>query len=139
MSIRSKKKKKPSRTALKKKADTLFSKLIRLHGKCHAKGLDHIKCKGVLQCAHIVGRSNMTLRWDENNALCLCQAHHFWYTEREWMWIRDFIPKNFPKQYKYVDFMRHEIRTYIDYDEVIAELEKRLDEEQSDTAIRVKK
>jgi hypothetical protein len=34
--------------------------------------------------------------------------------------------------------MRHEIRTNIDYNEVIEELEKRIEEEQSDTALRIK-
>jgi hypothetical protein len=40
------------------------------------------KCEGPLQWSHIQGRGNNSLRWDENNSMVMCSAHHvFWHMQ----------------------------------------------------------
>lgn len=75
-----KKRKKLSQTA---QADILFSKLIRLRGRCEIEGCDK---PPELQCAHGFSRQYRAVRWDERNAFCLCKSHHFWYTPRPIQW-----------------------------------------------------
>ena len=73
--------KKLSRTALKIKADTLFSKIVRLVGRCE-------RCSGItaLQCAHIISRRYLCTRWDLGNAVCLCARCHMYMTHRPLEW-----------------------------------------------------
>lgn len=59
----------------KKRADDLFSKLIRSRGSCQACGTT-----STLQCAHIRSRHYNNTRTDLENALCLCAGCHFYYT-----------------------------------------------------------
>lgn len=111
------KKKKVSKTYLKKKADRLFSLKVRAIGKCELRGLDHIECNGNLQTMHIVGRGNMRLRYDEMNVLCGCAAHHYWYTIHPWEW-QEFIRDRFTSRYEYLNKVRNEV-VKADYYEVI--------------------
>lgn len=74
-----------------RQADSLFSRLIRSRGTCEAANTGPA-CSGALQCAHIISRSYKSIRTDERNALCLCAAHHTYYTHRplEWEdWVRE--------------------------------------------------
>ena len=64
-------KKQVSKTTLKRKCDKLFSELIRSKGKC-----EFCPNKETLQCCHIVTRTIVKLRFDEDNALCLCGRCH---------------------------------------------------------------
>lgn len=59
--------------SVKANCDRLFSKLIRSKGKCE-------RCSGTdnLQCAHIYSRKFGSVRFDEDNALCLCAGCHRW-------------------------------------------------------------
>lgn len=68
-------KKKPTKTYLKKKLDTIFSKKIREVGFCHRCG-----ATSQLQCAHIVSRSYLATRWNFDNAICLDAACHLFFT-----------------------------------------------------------
>lgn len=116
-----KKRKKPTKKYLKKKADTLFSKRIRSVNTCEIEGKDNITCNGDLQCMHIVGRSNHKLRWDSNNALCGCQGHHMYYTNHPWEW-NELIKQFYPVNYEYLNVKRLE-RWDKDIEKVIKELE----------------
>lgn len=70
-----KKERKITRAGLVKKLDKLFSKIVRSRGECEKCGK-----KTNLQCAHIYSRKHKNLRWDEENALCLCGGcHMFWW------------------------------------------------------------
>lgn len=100
--------KKTTRAALIRKLDKEFSIKIRSLGYCMAAGLDHIRCGGVLQCCHIVGRSNVHLRWDNQNALAMCQGHHVYYTFHPEAW-RDFIQVNFHPIWKYLERERKKL------------------------------
>lgn len=81
------------RACAKHYADILFSLSIRKIGHCAAYGTAAgTLCKGNLQCAHIMSRRYIALRWDDRNAVPLCMAHHHWFTHRpaDWeQWCRD--------------------------------------------------
>lgn len=100
--------KKIKKSTLKNKADKLFSLKIREIGVCLLSGVDNVKCGGVLQCAHIIGRSNHALRWNLNNAICICAGHHSYYTNHPFYW-NILIENEFPNKYRYVMEHRNDI------------------------------
>lgn len=55
----------------KGKADKLFSKIVRIDGKCQRCG-----STDNLQCAHIISRKYSATRTDLLNAWCLCSRCH---------------------------------------------------------------
>ena len=113
-------KKKVSISKLKKKADTLFSLIIRSKGYCELMGLDGVKCGQVLQCAHIETRGVLAIRWSEENALCLCNGHHWFYTNNESKW-QEVIKRLFPTKYKF--YLKHKNDHMTEtYDEVLSRL-----------------
>jgi hypothetical protein len=64
------------------RADRLFSRYIRARdGRC-------VECGKTdsLQCAHLVSRRYHAVRWDERNAVALCQGCHVYYTHRPLEW-----------------------------------------------------
>jgi hypothetical protein len=65
---------------LRKDADRLFSKRVRARGICEAAGFDDVVCNGVFETCHIVKRRYLSVRWDDENANCLCSAHHVYFT-----------------------------------------------------------
>ena len=71
-------KKKTPRQKLIKENDKLFSLAVRSKGYCE-------RCNKTenLQCAHIVGRGSLGLRWKYDNALCLCYACHIHWAHKE--------------------------------------------------------
>ena len=87
--------KKIKRSTLKRKCDVLFSKIVRSHGKCELEGIMGVRCKGPLQTMHIAGRRYLRLRWDSNNVLCGCAAHHLYFTHRPlefYTMVQEFFP-----------------------------------------------
>ena len=66
--------------------------ICRVRGVCEAAGNDGVQCKGSLQWAHIVSRTYHRVRWDEDNCLLLCAAHHFFYGLRHLEW-EDFLDR----------------------------------------------
>lgn len=82
-------KKKPTQTQLVKKADELFSKIVRRPGFCFICG-DTFR----LQCAHGFSRRYRATRWSFDNAWCLCAACHMFYTHQphKWeQWMQDHL------------------------------------------------
>ena len=69
-------KRKPSKSALKNKLDKVFSLVVRQRGRCERC----FKAEG-LQCSHIHSRTKMSVRWELQNAFCLCSGCHkfFWH------------------------------------------------------------
>ena len=65
---------KPTKTAIKRKADRLFSNFIRSKGYCEWCGKDGRNCQ--LQTAHIFSRRFLITRWEPINAVCLCAGCH---------------------------------------------------------------
>jgi hypothetical protein len=76
---------KTSRGKMTRQADKLFSLIVRSRGKCewHAVGG---ACAGPLQCAHGIGRTYRSVRWDERNAFALCAGAHVWTTHHPLEW-----------------------------------------------------
>lgn len=106
-------------------ADTLFSKRVRARGACQGP-----ICGGsteTLQCAHVVGRGNFNLRWEEPNALCLCNKCHRWqekYPNQFKVWFKN----NFPDEYAYIKSREQIIirRTREDYKQLCEWLKEKL-------------
>src|SRR4051812_24990057 len=68
-------------------ADKLFSLIVRARQACmfHA-GVS--ECAGPLQTCHIVSRTYRSVRWDEDNAYCMCAGAHRLMTNRPLEWER---------------------------------------------------
>lgn len=64
-----------SKKAWKERCDRLFSMAIRERGSCERCGASYYPD---LQCAHIVSRKYLGVRWDWDNAFCLCKGCHYW-------------------------------------------------------------
>jgi len=71
-------------------------------------GKTSTQCNGGIQCAHIISRSNYRLRWDIKNAVCLCQAHHTFYTFREYLWW-DVVKEQWPELWAYVEPIKRQL------------------------------
>ena len=88
----------------KRKLDAYWSKYIRAAGFCY-------RCKARnkrLEMAHIISRNNQTLRYDEDNLLCLCTTCHFW-AHQDPLGFTEFIKTKFPNRYKYLMKMKEKI------------------------------
>jgi len=112
-----KKIKKPSKTTLRNKADKLFSAKIRARGACQLCG----KKDDTLQCAHIISRSNLHLRYNEKNALCLCAGDHLFWHRNPLSAIR-WLQETYPDLYDYLFDEQHVLERNFDYTKVIESL-----------------
>ena len=86
---------------LEKKADDLTKEIVRLiYGwKCQKCG-KAITSKKDAHRAHIVGRSNKTLRWDLLNLLLLCfHCHQIYHGSDS---LKDYIEEKWPARYEYL-------------------------------------
>jgi hypothetical protein len=75
---------------LKRKLDKIVGAEVRSLGMCQGGAVTQ-GCKGPLQWAHGFSRRYLGTRWDLRNGLCLCAAHHLYFTHRpaEWeMWLQ---------------------------------------------------
>ena len=107
----------------KRKADTIFSKIIRSYGKCEMCGRsDEVQ----LHCAHFIGRNNHTLRWDYLNAICLCAGCHRGAHDDPQNFV-EWFKRQYPSRYMYVSHNKNQLtkRTALDYKELVELLEER--------------
>jgi len=106
----------------KARLDPAMSKLIRKKGFCERCG----RINTSLDWSHVVGRKNLTLRWDILNALCLCfQCHrYFWHEEPldsvEWFKIK------FPQRWVYLSENKDKVikRTEEDYKKLLRDIKE---------------
>lgn len=88
---------KPTKKAAKKRkvtlamCDKVAGQKVRDRRRCEARNYTDprghkVKCTEVLQWAHIVSRRYKSTRWDDDNAFCLCSAHHMFFTYRHVEW-----------------------------------------------------
>lgn len=80
---------------LVKKADVLFSQIVRSVGHCESGRTNHA---GPLQCAHGFSRRYEATRWTRSNAWCLCAGCHVFFTHRplEWEeWMKERLGPKF--------------------------------------------
>ena len=68
------KKKTKTKSYYKRQSDKLFSQMIRDKGKCERCGYTE-----TLNCAHIISRGVIKLRYEPKNVFCLCAGCHFYY------------------------------------------------------------
>lgn len=82
--------KKPSKTQMRNRCDSLFSKIIRLRdGRCVTCGTTE-----GLQCSHNVSRRYLIVRYDLDNAVTHCVRCHLFYTHNPLehrKWIESYI------------------------------------------------
>lgn len=113
--------KKPSKTALRAKADRLFSLRVRARGVCEAAFYTKVRCNGNLQCAHLISRRYLRIRWSEENALSLCMAHHVYFTHHELEW-QLWLSETFPGRWERLRDQALEAGPKPDYDLILERL-----------------
>jgi hypothetical protein len=120
-----------------KKLDIIFSQLVRERNNYYCQNCcENKRFEGQLDCAHIMGRRGVGLRWHPCNATALCGACHRFYTEHpfDWAdWCKDQFGEDFvvelrlvsSKPVKWSKGLREEI--YQHYKKELKEMEaKRL-------------
>jgi 5-methylcytosine-specific restriction endonuclease McrA len=104
-------------------ADNIFSKIVRKKGLCIKCGQSQFSVP--LECAHIVGRANIALRWDANNAIPLCRDCHRWAHDKPKL-FKAWFKEKFPDRYAWI--MLHKDDTlqlrWYDYEDLIKMLKK---------------
>jgi len=91
---------KPSMKQLVKQADDLAREKCRSRGFCEMQVLrPELRCKGVLQWAHIVRRRFYSVRWSMDNCLCSCEAHHAYFSHNPEAWALA-LEKEWPGRYE---------------------------------------
>ena len=100
------KRKKTDRQLLEKECDDLLSIKVREAGHksdipCYFAGRDNVRCSGVLQCNHIIGRINKRLRWDYMNVVPGCSGHNLYYHFNE-PDLHRLIERIDPKRWEYL-------------------------------------
>lgn len=121
MKTKKSKLRKPSRRTLKNKCDKLWSEIILLKGKCEVCG------KTANNPHHIIGRKNLTLRWDLRNGCLLCFTHHTggnMSAHNDPIWFRDWLIGNRLPDLNYLDIKRFKLSTQIDYEEILKKMKK---------------
>lgn len=123
-------KRRKKRKAGMRACDIEFSRQVRALGRCEAAGWvdvatgHSLKCSEVLQCAHIVSRRYKATRWKHSNALCLCAAHHVYWTHRPLEWETFVLAKIGVAVYSYLKRFALEERTP-DFHAILAELKEK--------------
>lgn len=124
---KSKKSKKVKRSTLRRKADKLWSKIIRTAGKCEICGSDRN-----LNAHHLISRQFNCHRYDLKNGICLCSKCHtfdrYMSAHKGYLLFVLWMQENKPKQYEW--WVRHsksiQTKYRIDYKATIEYLEKEL-------------
>lgn len=85
---------KPSKSKLKKKLKSVFSKVIRKVGRCQRCGSTKM-----LECSHIRSKKvHPYLEFVTDNALCLCHRCHIYWFHKEPLEAADWVRETFPDQ-----------------------------------------
>lgn len=131
------KKKKPSISKLRKKADKLWSEKVKaLQGyKCAVTGTS--REEEILNSHHIEARTNLALRWDVINGICLsCGTHTFRKdsAHKSTIWFYEWLLKNRPKVIQYIRKHRQdEVKISAEYmEEIIRKLSQPITKEELD-------
>jgi hypothetical protein len=113
---------KRTKTAMRAEADRLFSRRVRSRGICQALGFDGLACAGPLQCAHVVRRRYLSVRWDDDNAACLCAAHHVYFTHHHLAEDRFHNQLLSPERFAELKARAEQARGRPDYEAILARL-----------------
>jgi hypothetical protein len=106
-------------------ADKLFSKYITKEKRCD-------KCGDIksyrYDCAHIITRGALNLKYDPLNAMCLCRDCHREFHDRPKL-FRIWISRKYPSRYKYLLKKKYDYKYSIateDYETLIKKLKEKL-------------
>ena len=107
-------------TTLKKKADKLWSQIIRQKGRCEVCG-----DTGHLNSHHIESRRNIALRHDIRNGCCLCSGCHTFRKDsahQSPLFFDEWLRKNRLDDYNYIKDNRNNIKKMYaaDYEQPLA-------------------
>lgn len=119
-----KKNKKKNKTWYKEKMDTIYSKIIRLRDeRCQMCGTTEN-----LQCSHVIPRTNLYLRWDDQNCKALCYRCHLSIWHKDILKSQEWFVSNFPDRAKYLEENREKHKDYTldDYVEMYDSMKQRL-------------
>jgi len=104
--------------------DKLWSEIIRSGGRCEICG----KTTN-LQAHHVIGRRNLSLRWDLHNGVCLCPGCHTFSktsAHQNPIYFLDWFKKHRPEDYEYLIKKKNKTKTFYlsDYEEIYKELKE---------------
>lgn len=112
------------KATIKKKLDTLWSQIIRSKGSCEVCG----KTEN-LNAHHLIGRRDLSLRWELMNGVCLCAGCHTFKlrsAHQDPIWFHQWLLEN--KGQDYLDELNslRELKSYkiSDYELILADLKK---------------
>lgn len=107
-----------SEKTLKRKCMALWQGIVKSNAdhKCEVCG----RSDGILAAHHIVGRKNLTLRYDPKNGCCLCYQHHVGgnqsaHNDPQWF-LNEWLVTKRPDDYNYLWEKKMEIATNMDYE-----------------------
>jgi len=115
--------KKPSKKTLRKKCDKLWSSIIRKKNN----GCCEICQKIGNQPHHVVGRKNLTLRYDLRNGCLLGYTHHVGGKEsahNDPIWFLEWFKKARPKDYAYLKKKKNILSPNFDYEKTLKRLNR---------------
>lgn len=107
---------------LQLRCDEAISSLVRNKGLCEKCGTRD----GNFDTAHIIGRKNLTLRWDIFNLLCLCRKCHqeaHANPKRFTLWFQS----EYPERWEYLESWKNVIlkRIVEDYECLLEDIENK--------------
>jgi hypothetical protein len=109
----------------KKKADSVWSMLIRSVGRCAVCG------EAGNDAHHLIGRGRLATRHSLANGLCLCHAHHKWSNTLSAhgapLAFAEWLQKNHPERWDWVCEHKNDICQKPDYKARYEELQGILD------------
>lgn len=79
----------------KKMADTLFAVVVKQRDDYTCQVCGKTRENAVIECAHVVGRGELSIRFNLDNAMALCKGCHYAYTMSEANW-RAWLTRNRP-------------------------------------------
>ena len=106
MVVPKKPKKQPKKKTLMKKADALWSLIIRSGGNCEVSG------EPTANAHHFIGRKNMRLRYDLKNGVRLTYQNHVGHkisAHNDPAWFVEWFKVNRPEDYVYIQQVKNEL------------------------------
>ncbi len=115
-----------SKKYIKNKLDKLWSEIIRSGGNCEICG------QPTKDPHHVIGRKNLSTRWDLRNGVRLCFQHHTGgnrSAHNDPLWFIGWFKEHRPDDYEYLLTKKNETKTYtiFDYEEIYQRLKEAKD------------
>lgn len=104
--------------------DKYWREIVKADGECLFAGMDGITCSGRMEAMHILSRGWKRIRWDLDNGVCGCSAHHKFYTMHPKRWA-DVIEEIYPGRWEILDVKRLPTLKKIDKLEILSLLKSR--------------